>query len=529
MRMPSLASIAAALILTMGAALAAPALAQSDGAAADAGTAPAKPKRKKSKAKATASPDATAAAPDAGTAAVPADGAAAAAPAATPKSTKSSKKKKSKKDKAPAPAATDDLAPAPTGPTVVAPAPAPPPTVIINTPPPTTVTVHEAAPVAAPPAPQADATPGVYDDDPPTIAHTAIKSATRNHPLVFSAHISDPSGVFQPVLYLRKRGTGDYLPIKLIGSKTAQGEYAVEVDAKLISVDLEYYIEAYDNAGNGPARTGSPEYPLLILLEEEKKAPIVVNAPPVPEKHAGAPPAISHSTVSKAFKGLPIEINAKLVGDTGVSDAKVFFRHSGEHDFRALPMGNIGGDDYTATMPASVVTGDLEYYLEAYDQYGNGPGRTGGPNVPYQITVTEKPPEVIVHEAQPQPGQQPPPPAVDVRPQPHLVKVPFSPNPGRAIGWLFMGGFVAGTAFAGGEIYGAWSADQNYNQTFNFNGQLDQALHQQSLDYEKRAKIFGIAAVASLAVSITLLVIFPEHPDTQIVTGSGGDVALAHF
>src|SRR5258706_67533 len=80
-------------------------------------------------------------------------------------------------------------------------------------------------------------------------------------PLVFTARMQDPSGIFQPLLYLRKRGTGDFIPIKMIGSKVSQGDYAVEVDAKLISVDLEYYLECWDNAGNGPARAGSPEQP----------------------------------------------------------------------------------------------------------------------------------------------------------------------------------------------------------------------------------------------------------------------------
>jgi hypothetical protein len=181
-------------------------------------------------------------------------------------------------------------------------------------------------------------------------------------------------------------------------------------------------------------------------------------------------------------------------------------------------MGNIGGDDFTATMPASVVTGDLEYYLEAYDQYGNGPGRSGGPNVPYQITVTEKPANVA------QPGQ----PAIPEKPQPHLVKIPFSPNPGRWAGWIFMGGFVASSIIVGGEVYGAWSADQVYQQTYSYSGRIDPALHARTIAYDNRAKYFGIAAGASLAVSITLLLIFPAHAESQMVTGNG-DVALAHF
>jgi hypothetical protein len=487
MRTLSLASIAAALVLSMGLVLAAPALAQTAGADRAAQT---KKKKSGKKGSATAAEKA------------PADATSAPADKASAKGKKGSKKKGKKGEQAAKP--IDDLAPPPSAPVPVAPAPTAT-TVIIKTP---------AAPVA--PAPEPELVPGQYDDDPPLIAHAQIKQAMHNKPLVFTAHITDPSGVFQPVLYLRKRGTGDYLPIKLIASKAVQGDYAVEVDAKLISVDLEYYIECYDNAGNGPARVGNPENPFEIALEEEKK-PVIV--PGQIEKHPGAPPAISHQTISKATKGQNIEIPAKLVGDTGVSQAQVFFRHAGEHDFHGFPMGSVGGDDYSATIPASAVSGDLEYYLEAYDKYGNGPGRSGGPMVPYQISVSEAPPPPLIVTT----------PLAEKRPElPRLVKVPFSPNPGRAAGWLFMAGFIATTAYAGGELYGAYNADQAYQHEYSYDGRLDSGVHQSSLDYARRARVFGLVAGGSLVVSIALLLIFPEHPDTQIVAPNG-DIAVAHF
>src|SRR5207244_5888953 len=87
--------------------------------------------------------------------------------------------------------------------------------------------------------------------------------------------------------------------------------------------------------------------------------------------------------------------NARLVGDTGVQGAAVMFRHAGERGYRTLPMGNIGGDDYTATIPAARTTSDLEYYVEAVDQYGNGPARSGAPNVPYGVKVMDGSPAAV--------------------------------------------------------------------------------------------------------------------------------------
>src|SRR5207253_10199843 len=183
----------------------------------------------------------------------------------------------------------------------------------------------------------------------------------------------------------------------------------------------------------------------------------------------GAPPAITHPAVAKAEKGQAIEIHARLLGESGVSNPTVLFRRVGEKDYTALPMGNIGGDDYTATIPAQMATGDIEYYVEAFDKFGNGPARSAAPNVPYRIQVLEKPPE---------PAPLPPPP-----PQPRVVKAPFSPNPGRTVAWLFMAGFVGGAIFAGGEALGGLQAHNVYQHTFEYEGRIVPELNQRANDY----------------------------------------------
>ena len=124
-------------------------------------------------------------------------------------------------------------------------------------------------------------------------------------------------------------------------------------------------------------------------MDEDQK-PLAPTAPTnVTIRPKGVPPAITHAAVTEALRGKPVEINARLAGDTGVQGAAVMFRRSGEKEYRALPMGNIGRDDYTATIPASMTTTDVEYFVEAYDQYGNGPARSGSPNVPYAMHVSD--------------------------------------------------------------------------------------------------------------------------------------------
>ncbi|MGZ6125733.1 MAG: hypothetical protein ACXWLR_12285, partial [Myxococcales bacterium] len=136
---------------------------------------------------------------------------------------------------------------------------------------------------ASPPAAAAQQTPPatflelpVADDgEAPQLTHEAAAPGLRGKPLPIAAHAADANGVYGPILYVRKQGlgAGDYVPIRMVASKIVPGDYAVEVPAGLTNVEgLEYYIEAWDMAGNGPARVGSAEAPLLARLDEEKKA-----------------------------------------------------------------------------------------------------------------------------------------------------------------------------------------------------------------------------------------------------------------
>src|SRR5256886_10412882 len=250
------------------------------------------------------------------------------------------------------------------------------------------------APAAAAPAPE------VPDDgEPRQLAHHLVAAGVRGKPLTIAAHAIDANGVFGPILSVRKKGlgAGGYVPIKMAPSKIVPGDYSVDVPAALTNVDaLEYYIEAWDIAGNGPSRAGSADQPIVVTLDEDKK---VAATPAIPTtvtiKPKGAPPAITHAALTQALKGKPVEISARLVGDTGVQGAVVMFRHAGDKEYKALPMGNLGGDDYTATIPAAMTTSDLEYYVEAFDQYGNGPARSGAPNVPYALRIMDPAPAAV--------------------------------------------------------------------------------------------------------------------------------------
>src|SRR5438132_3840836 len=146
------------------------------------------------------------------------------------------------------------------------------------------------APAAAAPAPE------VPDDgEPPQLTHQLVAAGVRGKPLTIAAHAIDANGVFGPILSVRKQGlgAGDYVPIKMAPSKIVPGDYSVDVSSALTNVDaLEYYIEAWDIAGNGPARAGSPDQPIVVTLEEEKVAATPALPTTVTITPQGAPPAI---------------------------------------------------------------------------------------------------------------------------------------------------------------------------------------------------------------------------------------------
>ena len=110
----------------------------------------------------------------------------------------------------------------------------------------------------------------VADDDtrPPVIAHAPALKALRGDELKVSAHIvDDKSGVFSPQLCFRNSFSGDFECGALLPA--GGDEYVFTIPARAVTDGLAYYLEAFDNAGNGPARSGTPASPHLVYLEEK--------------------------------------------------------------------------------------------------------------------------------------------------------------------------------------------------------------------------------------------------------------------
>jgi hypothetical protein len=130
----------------------------------------------------------------------------------------------------------------------------------------------------------------VEEDDttPPVIKHEAIAKATRGQPLQITATITDDkSGVFNPQACYRNVYNTEYQCVQLV--LTGQDTYAAEVPAKAITDGFAYFLEAFDNASNGPARSGAPEVPHSVAVEDPVVAAPLPALPSLPADTSAAP------------------------------------------------------------------------------------------------------------------------------------------------------------------------------------------------------------------------------------------------
>ena len=96
------------------------------------------------------------------------------------------------------------------------------------------------------------------------------------------------------------------------------------------------------------------------------------------------PPVIDHAPVTTGIYGESVTIAAKVTDENEVFPPTLSWRESGDRRWKVATMALAGGR-YVAQLK---VSGDLEYWLEAYDAFGNGPALNGSPNKPHRLAAT---------------------------------------------------------------------------------------------------------------------------------------------
>jgi hypothetical protein len=147
---------------------------------------------------------------------------------------------------------------------------------------------------------------------PPVVKHVPVKTAVKGEPLVFLVDIEDAHDVWAPTLYHRSAGTKNYTSVSLQPKKGITYTATIQVAG-----DFEYWIEAYDEFGNGPSRKGSAEKPLKVkatvpaaLVVEAKTEPLP--PPPKSPEERSAPLMAEKAPAVESAPGSPM---AKSVGE----------------------------------------------------------------------------------------------------------------------------------------------------------------------------------------------------------------------
>lgn len=115
------------------------------------------------------------------------------------------------------------------------------------------------------------------------------------------------------------------------------------------------------------------------------------------------PPRIVHTPVKRAWLGDTVTVSARMLDESEIFAPTLYFRHRGALSYASREM-SARGDHYVATVEASA---DIEYWLEVYDEFGNGPSREGAPDKPLVIVVAERPAGVAALVAEPAPALPP--------------------------------------------------------------------------------------------------------------------------
>jgi hypothetical protein len=101
-----------------------------------------------------------------------------------------------------------------------------------------------------------------------------------------------------------------------------------------------------------------------------------------------APPVISHAPVTRGDRGKQTAVFAKITDESKIFP-QVFFRFGPASPYeKPIDMKQVKGqkNQWGANLPAP--PGNvLEYYIEAYDEFGNGPARAGDPDRPFRIEL----------------------------------------------------------------------------------------------------------------------------------------------
>ncbi len=103
-----------------------------------------------------------------------------------------------------------------------------------------------------------------------------------------------------------------------------------------------------------------------------------------------AMPTIIHEACAYYVAEKPFEIIVRIEDASELFDPKVIFRERGDRDWKNVPLTKQASEDYGAVIHTGKLRGSIEYFIETFDEHGNGPARLGSPEAPMRMRPTSE-------------------------------------------------------------------------------------------------------------------------------------------
>jgi hypothetical protein len=204
------------------------------------------------------------------------------------------------------------------------------------------------------------------DARPPAISE--VSASRKGRKVEVRALITDETGVLSATCHHRERGGA------WEGASMRKGSLDDVFRASFNGTpDTEYWIEAIDLLGNGPATYGTVSKPMAVgggakpdALGDGSAAQSAVR-----KNRRPTAPVVQHlEPPGDAIAGQEFAVRARIRGDSPIASAGVHVRDSAQAREATVPMRRVEGDTYEGKIPPDRAHGTVEYRIAARDKRG---------------------------------------------------------------------------------------------------------------------------------------------------------------
>jgi len=209
----------------------------------------------------------------------------------------------------------------------------------------------------------------------PAIFHSPPKDTpTVGEPIDVLARISDNDTVDNAMIFYVNIGETFFSQtnMDLDFGTTVAGNWSGQIPAQPFLGFVSYYIIATDRVGNVGRSPSEGEHVLII--------------------GDGVSPSLVHTPLGTASAGSQVTFNAAADDNVGVFVVRLYIKPIGSPHFNPpINMQRVGlTDDFQAMVEMPNEDGDMYYYIEAVDEWGNV-ATSGDSSSPHKLSVTGAP------------------------------------------------------------------------------------------------------------------------------------------